>query len=1409
MRHFPALCFLLCVPLPAATVHQGTLTPLTGPSSLDASGLISAGSPFDGAAGSSNDGVRVTGGIDFGDSFTPLNPSFTGSIAGISNGTSGTNPNFGDAQLNEVMRTQGFGPNIAIDFTLPAGNYKVQLLLWEPYFGLSGGGGVGSRVFNITLEGQPAVSDLDLAAEHGAGSTTQGVVYSQVLNVSDGNLDINLVGVVDNATLAGIVISSASSTATGPADLIGTDDFSGANGPIAGRNLGEFFDFDNSTSDDPFLGHEGPRSDWNNVEGAPAIANQQLVTQNSSAKREYNAVSEARGAISQAADRGAKVVYYKFRMKRSAGAEWSGLSSLDFNTERILFGVPGTANPASGQREFGIHVLNSPGFDGHSYSGITPVANQEVLMVAKIDFTGDLLSLWKDPDLSQPEISQPPIATRPYTSASPSTAVRFGSGGSASTTWDDLVVGTSWTSLARNGAFPVGDSFTLNPDGKAAVEVLKNDAGDPLPASVEVVSQPAFGTATALPDGRIRYHHTSGNPTNDSFTYRVTGKDGSISAPVTVQAQFTGQARFATNFVEFPEEPPATGFALADAFPGITLDSPCDFASSENSLFITKGDGRVWLIPDVTAATPTKILFLNITDRVQHDDNELALKGIALHPAFATNGHFFLTYNHNSGGTRYVRLSRFTRDPANPLAALPASEQVLIQQRNDDFFHNISVCRFGPDGYLYVGLGDEGTQEDGYDNSQHIDKELWSSILRIDVDKRSGNLAPNPDTDIPGSGTPSVGFLIPADNPFVGASTFNGSPLNPANVRTEMFVTGVRNPWQFQFDPVSGELWVGDVGRNDREEINIFQAGDNGGWAWREGSIAGPRTGQTINGAAQSAATLKAPIYDYGHGGTAFEGQSVTGGIVYRGSRIPELVGKYIFGDYVSGNIWSLERPQPSGSPIVERLATESSIVAFTADPSNGDVLLLDRGNNGTNPGTGRILRLVQTADDSDFPETLSATNFFADLTDLTPNPGARFYDVNLRFWSDRADKSRWFLINNPTDTVAYSRDSAWQFPSGMIWVKHFDLELSPGNPSTKRRIETRVLVKNSSGAYGVTYQWNNITNGQPQTEATLVGPNGADLVLPNQTWHLPGRGECITCHTPAAGHALSFNTRQLNGPGTIVDQSTNFISLLELNGYLSGNPESPEQLPKHVRPEQTEYSLETRVRSYLDVNCAYCHQSGGTGGGNWDGRHHLTLEQTGLINQPTVDAPLNPGDLLVIPGNVPSSILYNRSAAANGYRRMPPLGSNLIDPEGSQLIADWIQQEASNESSYTTWRSARFGNTTSPQGAPGNDPDGDSVSNFEEYLFLTSPTSGTDFLRPEVSKNGNQIAIPLPALPGRSVVIQRSSDLSSWQDWNAAGNDGIPRNPSSLAVPTILSAPTNPAGGHLGEFFRFRIREN
>jgi hypothetical protein len=214
----------------------------------------------------------------------------------------------------------------------------------------------------------------------------------------------------------------------------------------------------------------------------------------------------------------------------------------------------------------------------------------------------------------------------------------------------------------------------------------------------------------------------------------------------------------------------------------------------------------------------------------------------------------------------------------------------------------------------------------------------------------------------------------------------------------------------------------------------------------------------------------------------------------------------------------------------VQRIAGQVGIAAFASDPSNGDVLIVDHDN-------ARILRLVALPVTNSYPEMLSNTGIFTNVPELLPAPGVLPYEPNLSFWSDHASKSRWFTIPDPTNTMTWSRDGLWSFPSGMVWVKHFELELTRGNPATKRRLETRILVKNSDGAYGVSYRWNDT-----QTDAMLVPDEGVEFTLnvtnngvPTlQTWHIPSRAECLACHTPAAGYALSFNTRQLNRTNTI-----------------------------------------------------------------------------------------------------------------------------------------------------------------------------------------------------------------------------------------------------------------------------------
>lgn len=1205
-----------------------------------------------------------------------------------------------------------------------------------------------------------------------------------------------------------------------PENLVGSERFTYPDGPIDGQSGGAHWDADNSEENNPFLGHTGSPSDWDVTAGTPQVTGGVLITQNSGAKREYNGPTEGVGATSD--ERAGSVngtatfrshaIYYKFEMTRGADTQWSGASSFDFGQERYLFGVPGAANPASGSREFAIHDLNT---NQWSYSGIVPVTGQTYMLVAKIDFDSDIAALYLDPDLAQAESLNDPVAVYPHTSDNWSSSVRLASGGSGQVQWDNLRVAYTWGELNDGPPIANDDSVTLHHSTIARIKVLGNDGGAIDPSSVSILAQASHGQAEANADGTILYRHLGGTPATDAFTYQVRNPDNTFSDTGEVTLNFTGDARFDTDFVSFPSSPPLGALRVEDAFPGVNFDSPHGFSTipgDTGKLFVTEGDGRVFLIPDISS--PAKVQILDISAAVQHDNNEQALKGIAAHPQWASNGYIYVTYNSKAGT---VRLSRFTCQTTAPYTAGP--ELILIDQDCDDSIHNIGTCQFGPDGYLYVSFGDEGTQQDGHNNSQHIDRNLWSCIIRIDVDKKPGSLPPNADPGAdPYAGPNPAGqsndadlviprvageahYAIPADNPFVGATSFNGVTLDPAQVRTEIFVAGLRNPWRFSPEDSDGngsvdQIWVGDVGRSAREELSVLTPGTNGGWGWREGSVAGMRDGDDLNGAPESTATLTAPLWDYAHGGGSLQGQSITGGFIYRGTAIPQLTGKYIFADYVSGNIWSLT--PGGGAPAIERLGGEVAIVGLLADPATGDILLLDRGNNGTSQGTGGIKRLTLGTDDSTLPPTLSATNFFADIADLTPNPGAQAYVPNLRFWSDHAEKQRWFLIKNSTDTLGYSQDGAWSQPAGMIWVKHFDYPLEwesftrsidgqshtdrrPVAGSSRRRLETRFLIRHEDGAYGISYRWAAPDSGV-QTDATLADDDGEsfnigitlDGIPSTATWEIPSRAACMTCHTPEAGHALSFNTRQLNTVGTVSGLTGNLLTVLSSTGYLGGFSGDPASLPRHYRPDESGEPLEARVRSYIDVNCAYCHKSGGTGGGTWDGRAHLPLAQTGLIHGATVDAPLHPDDRLVVPGNIPRSILFNRIAGANGYTRMPPLATNLPDLEAAELVANWISQELHPFGTYQAWRIAHFGNDTSPDGLSTANPDSDKLDNFGEWAFGTDPQLADDaraassllLARPSTGEfRFTHRRLRAHALAGIHYTYRTSDDLAEWAE--------------------------------------------
>ncbi len=950
----------------------------------------------------------------------------------------------------------------------------------------------------------------------------------------------------------------------------------------------------------------------------------------------------------------------------------------------------------------------------------------------------------------------------------------------------------------------VGDSIQMHRGQKANIDVLANDVGPLNPATVAIVQPPSFGTAAVKPGGTILYTHTIGAPNSDSFSYRVTGLGG-MSAPATVSVAFANTLRIPNLALDIPTAPPPTVFQLEPAFPGLSFDHPTNITTppgETNRVFVGQLPGTLLLIPDIQAANPTKITFLDLPAILQSRGESIdggtfgehGLLGVAFHPFYATNGYFFVFYTARVGNLYYQRLSRFRVQSGNPNAADPNSELILIDQLDREANHNGGDIHFGPDGYLYISVGDEGSQFDSHLNSQRIDLNFFSGLLRIDVDKRAGNLPPNPHGAVPTDGGVAR-YAIPNDNPWIGATSFNGQAVDPVNVRTEFYAVGFRSPWRFTFHPNTGALWCADVGQDAWEELDIVEKGGNYGWVHREGTHAGFRTPPA------SGFNPIDPIYDYPHtalaGDAQFKGNSITGGVFYLGTRFADLQGAYVFSDYVSGNIWAL---RDDGSTIdIQRITGEGGIAAFGVDPSNGDVLLVDH-------DSGAIRRLVTGNSNSGFPATLSATGLFADLTDLSPAPGVLPYEPNLPFWSDHAIKRRWFAIPDGTSQMGWHADANWEFPTGAVWVKHFDLELERGNPATRKRIETRLIVKTDSGSFGVSYRWN-----EAQTEANLVADAGEDFgvnVVENgvprlQTWHIPSRSECRTCHRPEAGHILSFNTRQLNRTTDINGFLGNELNLLQANGFFSNATPSPNVLPHHVLADETEYSLDARARSYLAVNCAFCHLPGGPAPETWFARPELTLAQTKLILGDASSNGGNPANKLIVPGDLTHSIVLNRMAGANGFTRMPPIASNEVDAKGIALLEEWISDSLPTWQSYAGWRQEQFQSFISAEGEMSADPDGDGRLNVDEFVEGTLPWNASSYLTPTVNLANGTTTVSFPLPDHRSFQIETTTDFSGWTLWDVPGNHGI----STQAGVLTISGPHLPDSPQ--RFFRLRIREN
>ncbi|HEY7467668.1 MAG TPA: PQQ-dependent sugar dehydrogenase [Dehalococcoidia bacterium] len=339
---------------------------------------------------------------------------------------------------------------------------------------------------------------------------------------------------------------------------------------------------------------------------------------------------------------------------------------------------------------------------------------------------------------------------------------------------------------------------------------------------------------------------------------------------------------------------------LQRVFPNLTFRRMTGmYQAPDGSWWVTEQEGRIVRIDSQGQASTV----LDISDRVSTQGNEEGLLGLAFAPDFERTKAFFVYYS--AADPRRSVISRFTANAAGTASA-PASETVRLEIAQPFSNHNGGQIVFGADGFLYVGLGDGGSANDPQRNGQNLNT-LLGKLLRIDM---SGESA----------------YKVPADNPFAGRQDMRG----------EIWAYGLRNPWRFSFDSATGDLWLADVGQGSREEVDIITKGGNYGWNIMEGTEC--RGGGTCNRDG-----LLPPVTDYSSTG---EDCSITGGFVYRGTRIGGLRGAYVYGDYCTGKIWGLRTEGFVRSENQQIADADFSISSF-AQGRDGEIYVLQHSASG------------------------------------------------------------------------------------------------------------------------------------------------------------------------------------------------------------------------------------------------------------------------------------------------------------------------------------------------------------------------------------------------------------------------------------------------------------------------------
>jgi putative heme-binding domain-containing protein len=736
--------------------------------------------------------------------------------------------------------------------------------------------------------------------------------------------------------------------------------------------------------------------------------------------------------------------------------------------------------------------------------------------------------------------------------------------------------------------------------------------------------------------------------------------DHAVAGPPAKRVSWTASKVHGTS------EPPHP-YRVERVFPKLTFNEPVFLAHAPgiSRWFLGERFGKIYSFPknnDVEKAD----LVLDLKKDIHSWDAKSNIKSVgecyalAFHPQFVKNRYCYVCYILQAKNGQDLpdgtRISRFRVTDTDPPRIDPASETVLLTFLGGG--HNGCDLHFGNDGYLYISTGDGSGPfpPDARDTGQDL-SDLLSSILRIDVDRTEKG----------------KNYAIPKDNPFVDLP----------KARPEIYAYGFRNPWRMSFDRPTGDLWVGDVGWESWEMVYRVQKGGNYGWSVKEG-----RQDVKPNGR-RGPTPILPPTLDFPH----TEAASITGGYVYHGKRFPELQGAYICGDWVTRKLWATKF---DGDRIVwhkEIAHGDQRVVGFGED-TDGELLFLHHDERGSIHTLVPNEAAVGYRDI--FPRKLSQTGLFANAAEHRLAAGVVPYEVNAARWADHAVAERFLAI--PVSGTAMLFDN-WRRLEAEFYGSYFfppaetvlgetlAIDMERGNPKTRKRLETQILHFDGKTWRGYSYLWNDAG-----TDADLVDSKGTNLTLNiadrsapegkrRQTWHVPSRGECMTCHNPWSGFALSMTPHQLDRDVVVAGKKSNQIDLfrqlglIELKhraGDLDASFSGP--LPEPLVDPYSSGDLERRTRSYLHVNCSHCHQFGAGGTALVDFRITRELERAKTIGDNPVQGNFGiEGAKVVAPGDPVHSILYYRMAKV-GRGRMPHLGSEVVDESAVRLMHDWIR---------------------------------------------------------------------------------------------------------------------------------------